>query len=415
MSMTSTNLGHPGEAAIAEHRNEGGPIWLSAMAGLCASLVGLGLARFAYTPLIPALIAAKWFSPAEAVYLGAANLAGYLAGALIARELGSRVGSVRSLRAMMVLASLSAFACAMPISFIWFFSWRFLAGLSGGVIMVLAASTILPHVAPSKRGFVGGVIFAGVGLGVAVSGTLVPLLLQQGVRQSWYGLGVLSALLTLVSWKAWPTDAPSPARAPDHVPARGRQLAVIRALSAEYGLNALALVPHMVFLVDFVARGLGQGISAGSHYWVLYGIGATVGPLLTGHLADRAGFGPALRVAFVIEAVAIVLPALSSAPASMFVSSVIVGGFTPGIVPLVLGRIHELIPHDPDGQRATWAQATTIFAVFQAAAAYGLSYLFEHTGGNYTILFVIGAGAVTLSLAIDLITALTIGREDLKA
>jgi predicted MFS family arabinose efflux permease len=415
MSMTSTNLGHPGEAAIAEHRNEGGPIWLSAMAGLCASLVGLGLARFAYTPLIPALISAKWFSPAEAVYLGAANLAGYLAGALIARELGSRVGSVRSLRATMVLASLSAFACAVPISFIWFFGWRFLAGLSGGVIMVLAASTILPHVAPSKRGFVGGVIFAGVGLGVAVSGTLVPLLLQQGVRQSWYGLGVLSALLTLVSWKAWPTDAPSPARAPDHVPARGRQLAVIRALSAEYGLNALALVPHMVFLVDFIARGLGQGISAGSHYWVLYGIGATVGPLLTGHLADRAGFGPALRVAFVIEAVAIVLPALSSAPASMIVSSVIVGGFTPGIVPLVLGRIHELIPHDPDGQGATWAQATTIFAVFQAAAAYGLSYLFEHTGGNYTILFVIGAGAVTLSLAIDLITALTIGREDLKA
>ncbi len=412
MSMTSTNLGHPGRAITAEHRHERGPIWLSAMAGLCTSLVGLGLARFAYTPLIPALISAKWFSPAEAVYLGAANLAGYLAGALIARELGSRAGSVRSLRAMMVLASLSAFACAVPISFIWFFGWRFLAGLSGGVIMVLAASTILPHVAPNKRGLVGGVIFAGVGLGVAASGTLVPLLLQQGVRQSWYGLGVLSALLTLASWKAWPADASIPARASDHrAAARGSKLVAVRALSAEYGLNALALVPHMVFLVDFVARGLGQGISAGSHYWVLYGIGATLGPLLTGHLADRAGFGPALRVAFAIEAVAILLPALSSAPASMIVSSVIVGGFTPGIVPLVLGRIHELIPHDPDGQRAVWAQATTTFAVFQAAAAYGLSYLFEHSGGNYTILFVIGAGAVAASLAIDLATKLTVRRR----
>ena len=52
--------------------------------------------------------------------------------------------------------------------------------------------------------------------------------------------------------------------------------------------------------------------------------------------------------------------------------------------------------------------------MFQAAAAYGLSYLFEHTGGDYTILFVIGAGAVLVSLAIDLITALTIGRERLK-
>jgi hypothetical protein len=33
------------------------------------------------------------------------------------------------------------------------------------------------------------------------------------------------------------------------------------------------------------------------------------------------------------------------------------------------------------------------------------------TGGDYAILFVIGAGAVAASLAIDLITALTIGRE----
>jgi MFS family permease len=414
MSMASTR--HDRHHATADLHNTGGPLWLSAAAGLCASLVGLGLARFAYTPLIPALIAAKWFSPAEAVYLGAANLAGYLAGALIARELGKRAGAVHALRGTMALACLCAFACSVPVSFIWFFGWRFLAGLSGGVIMVLAASTILPLTAPGKRGFVGGVIFAGVGLGVAASGTLVPLLLQQGLKQSWYGLGLLSALLTLVSWKAWPTEASATKHVADnHVPSHGRSLTIVRALGVEYGLNALALVPHMVFLVDFVARGLGQGISAGSNYWVLYGIGATVGPLLTGHLADRAGFGPALRAAFLVEAIAILLPALSSAPASMIVSSVIVGGFTPGIVPLVLGRIHELISHNAAGQRAAWAQATTMFAMFQAAAAYGLSYLCERTGGDYAILFVIGAAAVLASLAIDLVTALIVGRERPKA
>jgi hypothetical protein len=54
--------------------------WRPVLAGLCATLVGIGLARFAYTPLIPALIAAHWFSPSATVYLGAANLAGYLAG-----------------------------------------------------------------------------------------------------------------------------------------------------------------------------------------------------------------------------------------------------------------------------------------------------------------------------------------------
>jgi predicted MFS family arabinose efflux permease len=313
---------------------------------------------------------------------------------------------------MMVLASLCCFACPTPVSFIWFFGWRFLAGVTGGVIMVLAASTILPHIAPGKRGLVGGVIFAGVGLGVAASGTLVPLLLQQGLKEAWYGLGLLSAVLTLASWKAWPADAPATEHVSESpVVAHGRASTVVRVLSAEYGLNALALVPHMVFLVDFVARGLGQGISAGSHYWVLYGIGATIGPLLTGHLADRTGFGPALRAAFLIEMIAILIPAVSSVPAAMIVSSIVVGGFTPGIVPLVLGRIHELLPHSSANQRAAWAQATTTFALFQAAGAYGLSYLFERTGGDYPILFVIGAAAVAASLAIDLIAALTVGRE----
>ncbi|WP_407654537.1 YbfB/YjiJ family MFS transporter [Bradyrhizobium prioriisuperbiae] len=408
--MSSTNVSHHHSAA--HHHKEGGSAWLFAVAGLCASLVGLGLARFAYTPLIPALIAARWFSPADVVYLGAANLAGYLAGALLARELGARAGAVRTLRTMMVLASLSALASSVPLSFLWFFAWRFLSGLSGGVIMVLAASTILPHTAPGKRGLVGGVIFAGVGLGIAASGTLVPLLLQQGLKQAWYGLALLSAVLTLISWKAWPTEATTTDSTQiDQTPSHGGHAGVIRALCAEYGLNALALVPHMVFLVDFVARGLGQGITAGSHYWVLYGIGAIVGPLLAGHLADRSGFGPALRVAFLIEAIAIVLPAISTSPTIMIVSSLIVGGFTPGIVPLVLGRIHELVPHSSTGQRAAWAQATTTFALFQAAGAYGLSFLFARTGGDYAILFVIGAGAVAAALAIDLVTALTIGRQ----
>ncbi|WP_156164811.1 YbfB/YjiJ family MFS transporter [Bradyrhizobium sp. LTSP885] len=412
MSMSGTNVDHHRRRHHSAPQDAGGSVWLSAAAGLCASLVGLGLARFAYTPLIPALIAAKWFTPSEAVYLGAANLAGYLAGALIARDLGSRIGSVWALRSMMLLAALCCFACAVPISFIWFFGFRFLAGVTGGVIMVLAASTILPHIAPSKRGFVGGVIFAGVGLGVAASGTLVPLLLQQGVTQAWVGLGVLSAVLTLISWKAWPSEAPAAQGGEaHHVAAHGTRSLMVLMLCVEYGLNALALVPHMVFLVDFVARGLGQGIAAGSHYWVLYGLGAVIGPLLTGHLADRAGFAAALRVGFLVEAVAVAMPAVSSSLAVLIVSSIIVGGFTPGIVPLVIGRIHELIPHCAAGQRTVWAQATTTFALFQAAGAYGMSYLFTQSGGDYTLLFVIGAVAVAAALALDLVAGLTATRN----
>jgi MFS family permease len=395
-----------------DHHQGPASTWRFAAAGLCASLVGLGLARFAYTPLIPALIAAKWFGASDVVYLGAANLAGYLAGALLARPVAARIGPTWALRVMMVLATLSCFACSAPVSFTWFFVWRFLSGLAGGVIMVLAASTILPHTSPAKRGIVGGVIFAGVGLGIAASGTLVPLLLQQGLWVSWYGLGALSGLLTLISWTSWPKEGPPAIAAPaSHHRGHGRQLNATHALLIEYGLNATALVPHMIFLVDFVARGLGQGIAAGSQYWGLYGLGAIVGPLLTGHLGDRTGFGPALRVSFLVEAVAIVLPAISTAPVSLIVSSAIVGGFTPGIVPLVLGRIHELIPHSAEQQRAAWGHATTSFALFQAAAAYGFSWAFARSAGDYLLLFRLGATAVTLALAIELVMALTVARR----
>lgn len=379
--------------------------WRYTVAGLSASLVGLGLARFSYTPLIPALITAKWFSASDVVYLGAANLAGYLAGAIAARTAATRIGAVRALRAMMLLATLFFFASSAPVSFTWFFAWRFLSGLTGGIIMVLAASVILPHTSPARRGIVGGVIFAGVGLGVAASGTLVPLLLQQGLQQAWYGLGILSALLTFASWWNWPTEAQRDA-APSHQGKHHRASAAARALLVQYGLNAVALVPHMVFIVDFVARGLGQGIAAGSRYWVLYGLGAIVGPLVTGHLGDRSGFGPALRAAFLIEAAAVLLPTVSAAPLSLIVSSVVIGGFTPGIVPLVLGRIHELVPHSAEQQRATWSHATTSFALFQAAAAYGFSWIYAQTGGDYLVLFGLGSGAVVLALAIDLGLAL---------
>jgi hypothetical protein len=57
-----------------------------ALAGLCGTLVGIGLARFAYAPLLPALIESGWFASAKAAYIAAANLVGYLAGGVLTVE-----------------------------------------------------------------------------------------------------------------------------------------------------------------------------------------------------------------------------------------------------------------------------------------------------------------------------------------
>lgn len=377
----------------------------AAVAGACASLVGIGLARFAYTPLLPAIIAAGWFSASTAAYLGAANLGGYLAGALGAAALARRAGAMPVLRTMMLLATVSFIACAAPVSFLWFFAWRFAAGIAGGTLMVLAAPTVLAQVPVQRRGLVGGVIFAGVGIGIAASGSLVPLLLRRGLPTVWLALAALSLLLTLLAWHGWPrATAAAPAPAPAaHRPAPAA-VPQLRALYAGYGLNAVALVPHMIFLVDYVARGLGEGVDAGAQYWLLYGLGAVAGPLACGSLADRIGFRAALRLAYLLQLAAVTLPLADAGAAGLAVSSVLMGAFTPGIVSLVLGRVNEVLAADANAIRQAWSRATISFALMQAVAAYGLSYLFNASGGSYRVLFVAGAAALLLALLIDLST-----------
>ncbi|MGH6896281.1 MAG: YbfB/YjiJ family MFS transporter, partial [Geminicoccaceae bacterium] len=176
-------------------------------------------------------------------------------------------------------------------------------------------------------------------------------------------------------------------------------------LYLEYGLVAVGFVPHMVFLVDFVARGLGRGLDVGAQYWVLFGLGAIAGPVITGHLADRIGFARALRLALVAQAAAVALPVFVTEAAWLIVSGLVVGAFVPGIVPLVLGRAHELAPADEPGRRAAWSFATAAFALGQASAAYGFSFLFARADDGYATLFGLGAAALVLALAIDILAA----------
>ncbi len=175
----------------------------------------------------------------------------------------------------------------------------------------------------------------------------------------------------------------------------------LRVLYGQYAANALGLVPAMVLLVDYVARGLGRGAAAGAHYWVLYGVAAIAGPLVSGQLADRIGFRAAYRAALLLKGAAVALLAVSAHPLTIALATVVLGVLTPGIVPLALGRVQELLPHDPLEQRATWSRATTAFALCQALGGHGYSFLFAHSHENYALIFACGAVALVLAFGAD--------------
>jgi len=375
--------------------------WRYIFAGFCASLIGIGLARFAYTPLLPVLIQAHWFSASDVVYLGAANLMGYLVGALLGRPLAARISNVTALRAMKVLITVAFLACAFPVSTSWFFAWRLLSGVAGGVIMVLVAATVLPHVPGDRKGLATGAVFFGLGCGIAASGTIVPALLRFGVRETWIGLAVLSAILTAASWRGWPKGTVT-ASEQTATTSSSKPNSHIRVLYLQYAFMAAGLVPAMVFLVDFIARGLGASAALGSRFWVLYGVGAMIGPPLYGFCADCLGARPALRLILLVQAIAVAALATASNYLLIGTLTVIIGSFPPGIIPPVLARVREMVPGSAARQNVIWSHATTVFAASQALSGYACSAIFNNFGSNHRLLFVMGAATTALALLVDL-------------
>ncbi|AWA38998.1 MFS transporter [Pseudomonas fluorescens] len=386
--------------SIASPERPDTSVWLAIFAGLCASLVSIGLARFAYTPLIPSLIQAQWFSAHDVVYLGAANLVGYLIGALLGRPLARRLTQRNALRLMMLAVTVAFFACAYPVSVSWYFGWRLLSGIAGGAIMVLVAATVLPHVPAARKGLASGAIFLGIGLGIAGSGTIVPLLLGLGLQATWLGLGALSLALTALSWFGWPSELPHATTATAQVEPVEPTPPAVYLLFAQYAFMAAGLVPAMVFLVDYVARGLGAGAHVGALIWVMYGLGAIVGPVSYGFLADHLGARTGIRLVLVVQAITLGLLAVSHSFLALALLAVVLGSFPPGIVPLALARVHELVP-DHHRQQVAWSRATVSFATFQALAGFAYSALFNATGGQHVLLFVIAGGAILIALILE--------------
>jgi hypothetical protein len=72
-------------------------------------------------------------------------------------------------------------------------------------------------------------------------------------------------------------------------------------------------------------------------------------------------------------------------------------------VAVTIGRTRELIPGDPAGQAAAWGFCTTAFALGQAIAGYGFSFIFAHSENAYAILFLLGAAALLLALIVDFV------------
>jgi predicted MFS family arabinose efflux permease len=370
--------------------------WRPALAGAGAICAGIGLARFAYVPLFPAMVAAGWVDGGGAGLLGAANLAGYLAGVMGGRVLAARFGVPRALDAGMALAVLAFAACAWQGGLAWLALWRGLAGVAGGFLMALSGPAVQASVPPAARGMAGGTVMAGAGGGVVLSGMLVPPLLGGGLVVAWLGLAAAVLVIWLLLRRWWPDPPAVPApRVGEAVPRAGRLLLA-------YALSGAGMVAPMVYLADLAVRGRGLPIEAGSAVWVLFGLGAVAGTLLGGRVAGRLGGRRALPAWMLVQGVALTAALLPWWPALLLAGPL--SGFAGiGATAVTLAAAREVA-----GVQAAvvWVRATAGYAVTQAGTAFAMAALFAVTGDSHAAVF--GAG---LSFSVAALAVAWLGRR----
>ena len=380
----------------------------AAALGFCALLVGIGLGRFGYPALIPALVGAGWATPKVAHVAGASNLAGYMIGALAAGWT-VRLAGARATVVVALWLTVASFAfSAVPLPALPFAALRLLSGITGGVLMAAVAPAVAAAVDPRRRGIVGGIAFSGIGIGIVASGSAVPLMAGQGLAAAWLAIAAVLAVASAVASWAMPADPPR-AGAAARATASGwsRPGLAITGLAIAYTASAIGYVPHTVVFVDYVARVLGHGLGAGGLIWIATGLGAVVSPLAAGVLADRMGFAVALRLVLAAMAFGTAVPVAPGALAPLAVSGMLAGGFMIALASLAAGRAREIV--GPERHASVWGRLTALFAVAQAAAAYATSGILA-IAGDYVLVFGIAASMTAAGLATEMATAAR-GRE----
>ncbi len=259
------------------------PIKLIAWAalGIC---INVGLARFSYGIMLPALRADLGLDYATGGVLNALHLLGYLIGTLGAPMLARHVGMRILARCGHVVLGVGAAICAAtPIT-----AWgpivlgigRLLMGLGGGGAVLAIMVIAFAGIKPSWRGPVSMVAWGSTGIAIAITGGVLPFLPDPEL--GWRAVFMISAGLAAILTAGFPPlgyDSPPPMPGAGFNPWHALSPRWIF-LNAHYFLFGVAYVAYATFAgTRMAALRTTPGLVAAT--WIGYGVAAMLGAAIT--------------------------------------------------------------------------------------------------------------------------------------
>ena len=351
---------------------------------VCAVFGSLGLARFGYTSILPAMQEGLRLSNTQTGLLQTLNLTGYLLTVVLAGFLASHYGPRVVIATSLLLVGLSMIVTGLVPTVAAACIGRFLAGVGGAGGNIPAMGLVSAWFGPRRRGIASGIGVTGSSVGLIVTGPLVPAIMSrygaEGWRVSWYALGslaILACVLCAFFLRNRPAEkglAPvgepgEQARESAQGPASAGWKAVWRSrvlwqLAAIYFAFGFSYIIYSTFFVRHLVKEGGFTPAGAGALWMQIGMVSMVSGFLWGAVSDRCGRRAALLCVFMLQGVSFIVFGLGG-PAAVYASA--------GLFALTAWSIPALmaaLAGDVFGPRlapAALGLMTIIFGVGQAA------------------------------------------------
>ena len=366
-----------------------------AVAGLAALAVAMGVGRFAFTPLLPMMQQDAGLSVAQGGWLASANYLGYFAGALWAGAV--RIPPAAAIRAGLAGTGLATLAMAFDAGFTAWALLRAAAGVTSAWVLIYVSAWALERIVPLGRPILAGVLFAGVGSGVAAAGLLCVLLMSLHASSStaWLVLGVVSLAITGALWTRF--DSPGEKKPPLQAPHRwnGHQARLVIA----YGAYGFGYIIPATFL-PVMAREVVSDPAVFGWAWPVFGAAAALSTLGVAMLSGRYGNRAAWIGSHTVMALGVAAPVFWPGIGGIVLAALCVGGT---FVVITMVGLQEARTVAGIQAPRLMAAMTAAFAAGQIAGPLSVSLVMVAGGGFAAALLVacaaLVAGAVLLLIS----------------
>jgi predicted MFS family arabinose efflux permease len=299
---------------------------LYALAGAIAMAIGMGIGRFAYTPILPGMMEGLGLSASDAGLIASSNYVGYLIGAILAGGAWGQ-GRERSMAYLgtggtAVLTAAMGLTDAIPI----FLLIRFLAGVASAFMMIFISTIIFNQLARTEQSGLQSLHFGGVGIGITVSAVLTAAVFLLGLdwQMNWFAAAAVSGLGFLaVVWLMGRDRYESPSQARREPPLRWTT--PLARITLAYAIFGAGYIVTATFLVAIVRQDEG-GALVESGVWMAAGLAGAPSVWLWSRIARRVGLATAFGIGCMVEAVAVVASVAVGGYGAQLLAGALLGG-----------------------------------------------------------------------------------------